>query len=362
MKSRPTVFRDPFFSRRVDEDGGGLRPDMGQQIHDRRVKVGSAAGGRITPARHPSAGGTYALGRGRSVVVKARYRQHQVVARGRPQRALSAHLQYLARPDATREERAAAFFDAVAERIDAAEVPRDWARDRLHWRIILSPEDADALNLERYVREYAERLEKELGTPLEWVATVHHNTDQTHAHLVLRGIREGGGDLTLPRHVVQRRLREVAEELATRTLGERPEAEAEAHLLRLAEARRPTPLDALLADLATPAADGWRNVQVPRDWPPDLAGRRHLERRLQVLAGLGLAERTTPRLRRAVYRVRDDFAERLHQLATDAEREVSPPEQERVPPDAPAAPRRSERARESPEQGRENGLEIGDEL
>ena len=358
MKSRPTVFRDPFFSRRVDEEGGELRPDMGQQIHGRRVKVGSAAGGRIAPARHPSAGGTYALGRGRSVVVKARYKQHQVVARGRRQRALSAHLQYLARPDATREERGVAFFDAAAEKLDAAEVPRDWARDRLHWRIILSPEDADALDLKQYVREYAEQLEKELGTPLEWVATIHHNTDQTHAHLVLRGLREDGQDLKFPRHFVQHELREVAEELATRTLGERSEFEADAHLHRLAEARRPTPLDALLADLAGPAADGWRNVQVPRDWPPDWAGRHHLERRLQVLAELDLAERTTPRLRRAAYRVRDDFAERLHQLATDAEREVNPPEQGRIT----ATPRRPEPAQDSPEQGRDKELEIGDEL
>ena len=190
--------------------------------------------------------------------------------------------------------------------------------------IILSPEEGDQLDLRQFVRDYAERLERELDTPLEWVAVTHHNTDQTHAHLLIRGVRSGGRDLTLPREVVGERLREWAEELATRMLGERSEQEADAYLERLAAARRPTELDALLLDLATPTAgvdsptDGaqgaWREVQIPRDWSPELAGRHHLERRLGVLADLGLAERITPPFRRAKWHVRNDLVEQLERL------------------------------------------------
>ena len=340
MKWKLSAFREPFKSHKVGEDASELRPDMGPQRGKATAKIGSArrasarksaaskrgtsdGGSGIGSSKSGSSpgGGVYGLGRGRRVVVKARYRTHQAVRRGGRQRVLDEHLRYLARPNATGVERAAAFFDAQSEVADAAEVPTAWARDRHHWRIILSPEEGDQLDLRRYVRAYAQRLERELDTPLEWVAVTHHNTDQPHAHLLIRGRRGEGRDLTIPRKIVQDGLRDVAEELATRTLGERSEAEADAYLNRLSKARRPTPLDALLDALAGSPADasggdagGWRTVSVPRDWSPDAAGRHHLEQRLATLAEMQLAERTSRPFRRATWRLRDDFIAQLDTL------------------------------------------------
>ena len=335
MKWKLGVFREPFKSYKVGDDATELRPDMGPQrgkltpkiavrIARKDGKNGSSRGGSTRTFARQS-GAIYGLGRGRRVVVKARYRTHQAVRRGGRQRVLAAHVRYLARPNATTLERGEAFFDAQEDALSAADVPTGWARDRYHWRVILSPEEGDQLALRRFVRDYAERMERELDTPLEWVAVTHHNTDQTHAHLLIRGVRSGGRDLTLPLDVVSERLREWAEELATQMLGERSEQEADAYLKRLAAARRPTGLDALLLDLATLKADAasppdgasneWREVQVPREWSPDLAGRHHLERRLGVLADLGLAERITPPFRRAKWRVRNDLVEQLERLA-----------------------------------------------
>ena len=354
MKWKLGVFREPFKAHKTCDDAAELRPDMGPQRRSSAAQTAGAAvgmGGRKRGGNGrqggssagtsggrtvPPGGGVYGLGRGRRVLVKARYRTHQPVRRGGRQRVLAAHVRYLARPNATLLERDAAFFNARDEALDAAGVPTAWARDRHHWRVILSPEEGDQLDLRQFVRDYAARLERELDTPLEWVAVTHHNTDQPHAHLLIRGIRAGGRDLTLPREVVGERLREWAEELATRELGERSESEADAYLDRLTEARRATQLDTLLLGLAVPPGDAdatpndghgvWHEVQVPRDWTPDLAGRHHLERRLGTLAGFGLAERTTPPFRRAKWRVRDDFIEQLDRLAereTDQEQSVA---------------------------------------
>ena len=353
MKWKLGAFREPFKAHKTGDDAAELRPDMGPQRHSSSAPTAGAAvgtGGRkrggngrqgggsagTSGGRTGSpSGGVYGLGRGRRVMVKARYRTHQPIRRGGRQRVLAAHVRYLARPNATLLERDAAFFDARDEALDAAGVPTAWARDRHHWRVILSPEEGDQLDLRQFVRDFAERLERELDTPLEWVAVTHHNTDQPHAHLLIRGVRAGGRDLTLPRDVVGERLREWAEELATRQLGERSESEADAYLDRLTEARRATQLDALLLGLAMPPGDTdatpndghgvWHEVQVPRDWTPDLAGRHHLERRLRVLAGLEVAERTTPPFRRAKWRVRGDLIEQLDRLAergTDQEQSL----------------------------------------
>ena len=377
MKWKLSAFRDPFKAHKVGEEASELRPDMGPQKPSKTPKVGGSGGksavarrggsgaksappggdthrtvtlpsgtsgsgsgekprisaaastagvaGGTALATRTSGGGTYALGRTRQVVVKARYRRHPAVRHGGRQRVLAAHVRYLSRPNATGLERHEAFFDAGSEVVDGAAVPTSWARDRLHWRMIVSPEEGDQLDLRRYVREYVERLERELDTPMDWVAVTHHNTDSPHAHLLIRGRRNDGRELVIPRETVSERLREWAEDLAIRHLGERSIEEANQYLTRLSEARRPTPLDALLAHLAVPdgtsggggtaPAGGDLAVQLPRGWTPELAGRHHLELRLGVLVEIGLAERTTPPFRRAKWRLRGDFVAQLDALA-----------------------------------------------
>ena len=343
MKWKLSAFREPFQAHKAGQDASELRPDMGLQRGESIASTARSIGGpgrktgatcdaksdrsgggstvRSGQVGGPLGGGIYGLGRGRRVVVKARFRKHQAVRRGGQQRVLAAHLRYLGRPNATGLERADAFFDAGDGRLDAADVPVRWAQDRHHWRIIVSPEEGDRLDLRRYVREYAQRLERELDTPLEWVAVTHNNTDQPHAHLVIRGRRGDGRDLVIPRNVVKDGLRHWAEELTTVALGARSDAEADAYLNRLAAARRPTELDVILMRVATtvgascrPAGEAF-DVQVPRGWSPEAAGRHHLERRLETLAGLGLAERTSRRFRRAKWRLRADFVDRLDVLA-----------------------------------------------
>ena len=269
------------------------------------------------PDTHPAAGQQYALGRVRHVVVKARYRLNGPrgnagAVRGQP---LQKHLVYLARPEAQREPEASdlerakeresagepasreraegTFFDAAADAAEVSALPQAWRRDRHHWRLIVSPDDAEQLDLRAFARATVARIEQHLGTDLEWVGIVHVNTGHRHLHVLIRGKRDDGRDLTLPRETVSQTLRELAEDELRERLGLRGEREAEAYLAEMAKRNRPTPLDELLHRIATNAGGGDAGIsfRLPDDWVPEACGKHHLRQRLETLERLGLAKR-----------------------------------------------------------------------
>src|SRR5258708_36392173 len=70
------------------------------------------------------------------------------------------------------------------------------------------------------------RMERDLGTQIEWVAAVHHNTEHPHVHIAVRGVDDEGRPLRLPREYIRAGLRGRAEEIATEDLGYRTAAHA----------------------------------------------------------------------------------------------------------------------------------------
>jgi len=78
-------------------------------------------------------------------------------------------------------------------------------RRRAVYRMVISPERAAGLDLERLTRAAVTRLEQESGGGLRWIAAVHRNTKHHHVHLVLAGMRDDGNggfarvDITKPR-------------------------------------------------------------------------------------------------------------------------------------------------------------------
>lgn len=81
------------------------------------------------------------------------------------------------------------------------------------------------MNLRGHVRDLVAAMERDLGTQLESIAIDHHNTDDAHVHLLIRGVRDDGKVLTLDRDYVSRGIRELSRELAERELGPRDERE-----------------------------------------------------------------------------------------------------------------------------------------
>jgi len=100
-------------------------------------------------------------------------------------------------------------------------------------------------------------MESDLGTPLEWVAVAHYNTEHPHVHATLRGIGADGRPFRLSRDYIRQGIRCAAEDLCTRQLGYRTEFDTAAAQRREVQAHRYTSLDrALKRDAVWPDSGG----------------------------------------------------------------------------------------------------------
>lgn len=187
------------------------------------------------------------------------------------------------------------------------------------WKLIVSPEFGERADMERLARDLMARMEKDLGTRLEWVAVVHRNTEHPHVHIALRGVREDGAALDLPRDYAKRGVRAIAEDLCTRQIGHRTRDDAVAAERREVQERRFTSLDRAIARQASQQSveDSARFV-VHRPARPKPTGRdQHINARLLVLQTMGLAERTTP----DQWAVRRDFETVLRAMQRTTDRQ-----------------------------------------
>ena len=141
-------------------------------------------------------------------------------------------------------------------------------------------------DLSGFTRDLMSEMEKDLGTKLEWVAADHYDTGQPHTHIVVRGKRDDGTDLMMPKDYVSRGIRMRAQELVEIELGPVPEIEGRERFARMVRQHRLTALD---RQMMRGASDGVIDVSAParrgQVW------RRQLERaRLKYLEGMGLAD------------------------------------------------------------------------
>lgn len=172
---------------------------------------------------------------------------------------------------------------------------RDWEKsDELMWRFIVSPEDADRLKLRDHVRELVGQMERDLDTKLEWVAIDHHNTDDAHVHLLVRGVRENGRPLEINREYLRSGIRIRSQEIATRELGPRLEPEILRARERVVRREQWTEVDRALQRKAD--ANGVVAYDQFQSHSEDARIRAEQEiDRLQFLSGLGLAQRVDER-------------------------------------------------------------------
>jgi type IV secretory pathway VirD2 relaxase len=243
-----------------------------------------------------------------------------------------AHGRYLARESATfKNDAEAVGFSRENEAADIARQLEYWqaAGDQQMWKVIVSPEFGDMVDLSRLTRDLITQMEKDLGTHLEWVAAEHHNTEHPHVHVVIRGVRDSGDTLRLSRELVQQGIRSIASDLCTRQLGYRTELDgAEAERSEVTE-KRFTSIDRrLLKEAQEFVPDvGAQFFTVSRN--PTQTGlsdmarsrTRHDVARLTVLRQMGLAESTGPNS----WRVRRDFEQvlRAMQRTTDRQRTLA---------------------------------------
>ena len=212
-------------------------------------------------------------------------------AKNKSQGQWKAHGHYIARDTATHEgDPSRAGFDATTTDINIASVLDAWQRagDEHLFKLIVSPEFGERLDLQDHTRKLIQRMEKDLGTRLEWVAAVHFNTEHPHVHIALRGTDQNASPLRIPRDYIRSGIRLHAENLATGVLGFRTERDAQEARQRETTQPRYTSLDRIIqrwdnrqsssftmtTDITAPGlTDRERNLQ------QDLSARlAHLER------------------------------------------------------------------------------------
>jgi type IV secretory pathway VirD2 relaxase len=239
-----------------------------------------------------------------------------------------AHGRYIARESAAFESDAKAVgFGRETEPVDIAGELQNWqaAGDQQMWKIIVSPEFGDKVDLLRLTRELLVKMEKDLGTDLEWVAAEHHNTEHPHIHVVIRGVRDSGETLRLSREYVQQGIRGIAADLCTRQVGYRTELDGSEAERREVTEKRLTSIDRrLLKDAQEFVPDlGSEYFAVSRN--PAQTGASEAERsrtrhdiaRPVVLRQMGLAESTGS----GTWRLRRDIEQVLRAMQRTADRQ-----------------------------------------
>ncbi len=226
---------------RVDSDRvgrmGGRRP--------RERSVSSELARRLSGFKgRAKARGRESGGRRQRVVVKALVSRHKA---GKARGSVARHASYLGRESASADGQPGVFYDASREQVNARKEVVTWAEDRHHFRLIVSPEHGkDIPDMTGYVREVMRRVQRDLDTKLEWIAVNHHNTDNPHAHVMIRGKREDGTDLVIPRRYISYGIRDRASDVATELLGDRSAMEVRSAKVKEVEAERFTSLDRMI--------------------------------------------------------------------------------------------------------------------
>ena len=170
-------------------------------------------------------------------------------AKNKNQGQWKAHGRYIARDTATHGgDPSRAGFDATRTDINIASILDSWQRagDERLFKVIVSPEFGERLNLQDHTRKLIQCMEKDLRTRLEWVAAVHFNTEHPHVHIALRGKDQNGCALVIARDYIRSGIRSHAENLATKVLGARTELDAEEARQKEITQARYTSLDRII--------------------------------------------------------------------------------------------------------------------
>ena len=260
--------------------------------------------GRRAPMRFRANGGNtaFANDKRQRVVVTVFFQGHG----GTGAAKLIAHGKYLERDGAGPDGEPGHFYDRDDDRVDAGPRLAEWSEeDKRHTRIMLAPESGARIeDMKDFTRATMAQMERDLGAELDWVAVNHHNTDNPHVHVILRGRRRDGPDLIIKREYANWGLRHAAREVVTQMLGERGREDERLALERLTRAERMTRLDHLL-EAEIKAGKLSRIQAIGRSLDPTL--RSALRNRVRELAKMGLAREE----KRDRFRFERDWAARL---------------------------------------------------
>ena len=214
------------------EDDRILRPRMGRRNRPDQDRVPFPVRWARTAPRPASNGARARRGRNqpgrvavrephalsRRCVIKSRY--VPMTASGR--KLATRHLAYLERDGVERDGSPGRLY-GPDDKFSADEFRERLPEEKRQFRFIVSPEEGARFDLTQLARQLMRQVEKDTGRRLIWTAVNHHDTDNPHVHIVVRGVDRDGDDLRIDRGYLAHGMRWRAQEILTRELGRRSE-------------------------------------------------------------------------------------------------------------------------------------------
>lgn len=156
-----------------------------------------------------------------------------------------AHGRYLEREGAQIEGARGKGFNKDDEEVNLSKTLDIWQKegDPYFFKIIVSPQEAERLDLKDHVRKLVNRMQKDLGTTLQWAAIDHYNTDNPHTHVIIRAKDNNGNILTMDRQYIKQGIRHRSQEEATQKLGMRLEDDVLRRREQIIRKKRLTEID-----------------------------------------------------------------------------------------------------------------------
>lgn len=280
---------DEYLNMRL---GAKVREEKAPRI--KRNKGGSAKRyGPIKGASAPAVKRNFSLGN-RRVVVRARV----VVMNAYGKTAARMHLNYLNREgtdqdqDIDSEERGrASFFDAEKFDIDKNDIQAVKENEPHQFRFIVSPEDAEQLDLTDYTRKFMAQVEGDLGRDLDWKAVNHYNTDNPHTHIVVSGLDQKNNEVFIDKEYISNGMRGRAVEIATSELGQRQEHDITRAINKEIKEQKLTGLDRQIIKASSGQVV---HIEPYADSPMQRINRSRKMGRLAELEKMGLVEKLSP--------------------------------------------------------------------
>jgi hypothetical protein len=213
-------------------------------------------------------------------------------------------------------------FNDKSDVLDMTAILDGWQRsgDERMWKLILSPEFGERVDLQKLTCRLMDQITGDLGTALDWAAVSHHNTEHPHVHVALRGVDGTGRPLRLDRDYIKHGIRAIAEDLCTRQLGYRTDRDAAESAAREIREQRYTSLDRDISRAtngANASSGTFQLLIVPVTSDSARIRQQYMVERLTVLEKMGLAANVGPNL----WHVRRDFENVLRAMQRTNDRQ-----------------------------------------
>lgn len=153
----------------------------------------------------------------------------------------TAHARYLIRDSAASGE--APYGSLGEESMTDALARWQSAGDKRLYKVIVSPEFGERVNLTELASKLIASMERDLHRKFEWTAVSHHNTDHPHIHIAIRSVDRDGNEFRFDRDYIKAGIRQQAERLCTLQLGHRTQDDVRLALAREVTQFRFTSLD-----------------------------------------------------------------------------------------------------------------------